>query len=104
MDVKDTRTLAYRVKSLRKSRGLTLEDLGEMIGSNKSQVWAIEDQPNIRPTANTVLKLSRALGTTMEHLMGEEPRSDAHTRVLLNKYDALSDDNKLRLMRIIEVL
>lgn len=59
-----------KLKSLRKSRGLTLENLAELIGTSKQTIQRYESGriSNIPP--ERVESLARALGTTPSELMG----------------------------------
>ena len=59
-----------KLKALRKSRGLTLENLAELIGTSKQTIQRYESGriSNIPP--ERVESLARALGTTPSELMG----------------------------------
>jgi DNA-binding XRE family transcriptional regulator len=52
--------LARMIKSTRKERGLTQEELGEIVGVNKSQISKLENHAN-SATIETILKVFRAL-------------------------------------------
>lgn len=99
-------TFGDRLSRLRSDKKLTLEELATEIGSTKSYMWELENKPTIRPSAELVYKLSKALKTTVAVLLGEKdhnelPEEDA---VFFRGYQKLKDDDKKRLSRIMDVL
>ncbi len=99
-------TFGNRLSRLRLEKKLTLEELAAEIGSTKSYMWELENKPTIRPSAELVYKLSKALKTTVAVLLGEKdhhelPEEDA---VFFRGYQKLKDDDKKRLSRIMDVL
>ena len=92
-----------RVKKRRKERGLTLEQLAKNIGSSKSYIWELENKPTIRPSSETVYKLARALGATVEELLDRRP-ADADDVVFFREYKSLSSETKKRLRIIMDAL
>jgi transcriptional regulator with XRE-family HTH domain len=61
--------LGSRIAALRKDRGLTQTQLGEMIGVSQQQVVSFE-KGRRRVPVSTLPKLSRALGVAVEELIG----------------------------------
>jgi len=53
------------MKSLRKSLGLSLQDVASAIGSSRSYAWTIE-QGRSEPTGRAIFLLSAVLGVTMD--------------------------------------
>lgn len=99
-------TFGERLQRLRSSKGLTLEELADAISSTKSYVWELENKPNIRPSAELVYKLAKALKTTVGVLMGEpEPAQlPEEDQVFFRNYQVLKPATKKRLARIMDVL
>lgn len=62
--------MAQRIKELRHSRGLTLEQVAEVVGVGKSTVrkWETGMIANMR--RDKIADLAKALGTTPAYLMG----------------------------------
>jgi repressor LexA len=62
--------MAQRIKSLRQDRGLTLEQVADVVGVGKSTVrkWETGMIANMR--RDKIASLAKALGTTPEYLMG----------------------------------
>lgn len=60
-----------KLRTLRKRRALTLEELGEMAGVTYNTVWRIEHgKHGARPS--TLRNLAAALGVPVEELISEE--------------------------------
>ncbi|MDA9843976.1 helix-turn-helix transcriptional regulator [Flavobacteriaceae bacterium] len=53
------------VRNLRRSKGMTQEELGEMIGVSRQTINAIEKE-KFDPSLNTAFKMSRVFQTTIE--------------------------------------
>ena len=63
-------TLAERIKSLRESAGHSQEGLAAKCGLTKQAVQLIEAGRRVNPQVNTVSALAKALGVTVEELIG----------------------------------
>lgn len=63
-------SMAQRIKELRQSRGLTLEQVADVVGVGKSTVrkWETGMIANMR--RDKIASLAKALGTSPEYLMG----------------------------------
>lgn len=66
-----TTPFGSRLRRLRQERNLTMEQLAEMVGVSKSYIWALENKPAQRTSANVMNALAKALGVTLQDLMGE---------------------------------
>lgn len=64
--------IAQRIKALRQDRGLTLEQVADVVGVGKSTVrkWETGMIANMR--RDKIASLAKALSTTPEYLMGWE--------------------------------
>jgi len=56
----------HKLKEARKQRGLTLEQLAKKIGTSKSYIWEIENEPS-NISAIHLLKLAQVLGKPCEY-------------------------------------
>lgn len=99
-------TFGERLSLLRLESKKTLEALASEIGSTKSYIWELENKPNIRPSADLVYKLSKALNTTVGVLMGEQDPKQltGEDQVFFRNYQELDPDDKKRLSRIMDAL
>lgn len=57
----DLTTLGGRIKAARCSRGLTLKQLGELVGADSAQIWKYEASRQF-PTKTRLAQLVEALG------------------------------------------
>ena len=80
--------MAQRIKNLRQEKGLTLEQVAEVVGVGKSTVrkWETGMIANMR--RDKIADLAKALGTTPAYLMGWEEQSDltAHEHKVISAY------------------
>ena len=63
-------TAGERVKRLRKERGLSADELGAMIGKDRSSIYRYERGDIESATIDVLPRLARALQTTPQHIMG----------------------------------
>jgi transcriptional regulator with XRE-family HTH domain len=100
------KTLASKVKELRKNMDLTLDALAVASDTTKSHIWEIENKPNIRPSADLVYRMAVALNTTVEALLCKEAVGSAKERdaVFMRKYQKLKPKQREQLMRIMDVI
>jgi repressor LexA len=64
--------MAQRIKELRKEKGLTLEQVAEVVGVGKSTVRKWETGMIANMKRDKIASLAKALGTTPAYLMGWE--------------------------------
>lgn len=80
-DASDLSEIGDRIKSLRKDKGLSVEDLSGMTGFTPELLSKIESQ-EVLPQLGTVMKLSKALDAAMGGLLsGEGDKPYAITRM-----------------------
>ena len=63
-------TAGERLKRLRKERGLSADELGAMIGKDRSSIYRYERGDIESATIDVLPRLARALQTTPQHIMG----------------------------------
>ena len=101
-----------KIHALRLSKGMTLEELGTIVGVGKSTVrkWETGIIANMR--RDKIANLSAALGVSPAYLMGWEEVEDQDTfppltaaeESHMRKYRKLSDTNKVRIDERIDIL
>lgn len=84
--------MAKRIKELRTAKGLTLEQVADVVGVGKSTVrkWETGMIANMR--RDKIASLAKALGTTPAYLMGwkeEETKKDSPTDLQLSEGEKL---------------
>ena len=68
-----------RIKSIRKRKGLTLQNLSEKSGMSATAISAIERNVS-SPTVNTLASIGKALGESLSSLLGESEITYVVTR------------------------
>lgn len=99
--------LGEKLRTLRKSKGLTLDELARETGSSKSYVWELENKPAARPSAEKIAKFAALLGVTPEYLLDEsrtEVGPDEGDRVFFRRFEAADSNVKEQLKKILDVL
>ena len=91
--------MAQRIKALRQERGLTLEQVADVVGVGKSTVrkWETGMIANMR--RDKIASLAKALSTTPEYLMGWEDKKISPTEPKLSE----GEKEILDLFRLIPV-
>lgn len=103
--------MAYRIRELRKQRGLTLEQVADVVGVGKSTVrkWETGMIENMR--RDKIASLAQALGTTPAYLMGwpeedncTEDNENPWELELLTAFAALDIDQQIKVVRQVNAL
>ena len=81
--------MGNRIKTLRLSKGLTLEQVGDAVGVGKSTVRKWETGMIANMKRDKIAALANALGTTPAYLMGwnEEEKKNSPTELQLSEGD-----------------
>ncbi len=69
-----------RIKSIRKRKGLTLQELSDKSGMSATAISAIERNVS-SPTVSTLVNIARALGESLSSLLGEEEKEYIFTKL-----------------------
>lgn len=106
--------MAQRIKQLRQDRGLTLEQVAEVVGVGKSTVrkWETGMIANMR--RDKIADLAKALETTPAYLMGwkeEEDKKDSPNdlpitegeKMLLNLFRKIPESDQEMVLQMIRV-
>ena len=78
-------SMAQRIKELRKEKGLTLEQVADIVGVGKSTVRKWETGMIANMKRDKIASLAKALGTTPEYLMGWEEQKSSPNEVILTE-------------------
>ncbi len=60
--------MGYRIKELREAKNMTQEDLAEKSGVSRGTIISLENNAEQNTTTATLLKLARALDTTVDDI------------------------------------
>lgn len=105
--------MATRIKELRREKGLTLEQVANIVGVGKSTVrkWETGMIANMR--RDKIASLSKALGTTPAYLMGwkdndkkishDNPQLTDGEELLLELFRKIPEDRQPEVLELIRV-
>ncbi len=102
-----TSILGRKVNTLRRNKGLSLDDLAQATGSSKSYIWELENKPVARPSAEKLTRIAEVLEVTPEFLLDvsrTEPNEQEADKAFYRKYQTLDDATKLRIKSILDIL
>lgn len=104
--------MAQRIKTLRQEKGLTLEQVADVVGVGKSTVrkWETGMIANMR--RDKIADLAKALGTTPAYLMGwneeeekknspSEPSLTEGEKMLLDLFNRVPEDQQQLVLQMI---
>lgn len=78
--------LSQKIRQLRKEKGLSLNKLAENAGISAAYLSQLENDVNKQPSAEILLKIASALGTTIADLL------DQPVRVHSGEFEDISDE------------
>lgn len=106
-----TEGMANRIKTLRLSKGLTLEQVGDAVGVGKSTVRKWETGMIANMKRDKIAALANVLGTTPAYLMGwkedeqksspTEPQLSEGEKVLLDLFNRVPKDQQQLVLQMI---
>lgn len=73
-------TIGQRIKSIRKERGLSIDDLAEKLGKNRTTVYRYENGDIENLPLSILDSLAEALNTTPAYLLGWKSNNDRNDR------------------------
>lgn len=99
-----TTSIGIKIKSLRKEKGYTLDELAERAESSKSYIWELENKNPPRPSADKLAKIAKALDVTMDYFVDDEvTEEDATDQMFYRKYRQMHPDMKKKVRKMIDV-
>jgi transcriptional regulator with XRE-family HTH domain len=81
--------MAQRIKTLRQEKGLTLEQVADVVGVGKSTVRKWETGMIANMKRDKIASLAKALGTTPEYLMGWDDQKNSPSEPSLTEGEEL---------------
>ena len=102
-----TTTFGDKIRRLRKEKGLTLEQLGDLTETSKSYIWELENKNPPRPSADKISKIAAVLGVTADYLMDDTETvqvEDATDSAFFRKYRKMDPLTKDKIRRMVELL
>ena len=108
----NSKDMAIRIKELRQAKGLTLEQVANVVGVGKSTVRKWETGMIANMKRDKIASLAKALGTTPAYLMGwkeESPSPSKETdlsegeKALLELFRQVPEDHQQLVLQMIRV-
>ena len=104
--------MARRIRELRQEKGLTLEQVADVVGVGKSTVRKWETGMIANMKRDKIADLAKALGTTPAYLMGweegeekkdspSEPQLTEGEKVLLDLFNRVPEDQQQLVLQMI---
>lgn len=93
-----------KLRKMRLSRNVTLEQLAEAVGSSKAYVWQLENKKNAKPSAELLLKISDFFSQSPDFFLDDqriEPSEQQLDDAFFRKFKKLSEGDKRTIERII---
>ena len=98
-------TIGNKIKSLRKEKGYTLDDLAELTKSSKSYIWELENKNKPRPSADKLAKIAKELGVTLDYFINDEAaEEDAKDVMFYREYRKKDPETKEKIRKMIELM
>ncbi len=92
------KTFSQKIKEERTKIKMTLEELGNSIGSTKTYVWELENKKtNARPSADKLLKIADTLMVSPDYLINdnlEEENINLLDKAFFRKFSKLNESDK----------
>ena len=70
MSTEPADSIGDRIRRYRGEAGLSLSQLAASAAVSKGYLWSLENEPDKRPSAETLYAIAEALGVTMSTLLG----------------------------------
>lgn len=93
-----------KLRRLRTSKNMTLEELAGVVGSSKAYVWQLENKKNAKPSAELLLKFANHFGEAPEFFLDdtqETPSDKQSEDAFFRKFQKLSENDKRTIERIV---
>lgn len=101
----DYKALGVRIKEVRLNRGLTQDNLAEMVGCNTSHISNIENSYT-KLSLNVLLAIANSLDTSVDYLLYNQVNdtSSALNKEILRVLQNCDDGKKERILKMIELM
>ncbi len=106
MEISVPTILGNKIKTLRKDKKLTLEELAMLTESSKSYIWEIENKDETSPSTKKLALIAKALDVTVSYLIDDDQTqiSDELTKdVFYRKLGQLDKDDQKKIMDMIDM-
>ena len=97
--------LGMKIKSLRLRKGLTQDNLAEMVSCNTSHISNIENN-RVKISLPTLVHVCNALDTTIDYILADEydQTSSVLEQEILHELHSCTDRTKKQILEIVRIL
>lgn len=101
----DYSRLGLRIKEIRQNRGLTQDNLAEIVSCNTSHISNIENS-HTKVSLNVLLAIANALNTSIDFLLSDQYSNSslALDNAILKALQDCDSPKKQKILKIIEIL
>jgi len=99
--------LSEKIKKHRKEKKLTLEQLGNIVGTKKEYIWQLEKNLIKQPSGRLVQKLALALNVDSDYLLDEkrkEFKSNSFEKSFIKKFHSLDKKKQRQLSKMLDII
>lgn len=97
-------TLGEKIRTLRKAKGMTLDDLAVKIDAQRSYIWGIENGRIQNPSAENLTRIAKILNTTINTLLDDiNSEEEEKKEILYRNYRQLAEADQKKIDEIIEL-
>lgn len=99
-------TFGTRIKELRTSKGMTLDQLAAATGSSKSYIWELENKNPPRPSAEKLAEIAQVLEVTTDYLIGREAVTleAAEDKAFFREYSKMPASTREKIRQVARLL
>lgn len=98
-------SLGDKIRTLRKQKKFSLEQLAVLTDSSKSYIWELENKDDPKPSAEKISKIAAVLEVTTEFLLSdtvETPSGQVIDEAFFRKYKKMSEPTKKQIRKILD--
>lgn len=100
----DYEKLGLKIKEIRISKGITQNNLAEMVGCNTSHISNIENNYT-KLSLNVLIAIAGALDTSVDYLLSTQYKgSSSLDNEILRSLRNFDDDKKERILKMIKIM
>ena len=101
----DYAKLGAKIKAIRQSKGLTQDNLAEMVSCNTSHISNVENY-HTKASLNVLLAIANSLNTSIDYLLSDQYNNSslALDNEIIRAIKDFDNEKKEKLLKMIEIL
>lgn len=104
-EVIDYKKLGLKIKEVRKSKGMTQDEIARAVFCNVSHISNIENN-HTKVSLNVLFAISNTLNTTIDYLLSNQyfEKKEPLNNQILKELENCNDEKKEKILKIISIL